>query len=365
MSVRVCQCSKFRKMKYKIAVLVATYGEVEQLSLRSLYPSSWRILQLITSRIANLPLPLKAFIALMRSLRRKREWKKLGYRPKLAQINRAQMQALAKRLDTIKQLSGRKIEFVVRDAYYFIEPYYEDVLNEVKASCHAVIVVPMIPIESEFACGVGCALALEHFGDSVFERVRVIKHLWNNEEFIKLCVNRIFEKYERRQERKVGLALVAHGTLIKDTKGRELKINTGYKETLMFYERLKTAIEHDTRNRFASVKLGAMNHKFGGTWMPQTLERALEEFQTEGIEEVAVFPFGFLADNSEADLEAVMQVRAAGYPMQYIPCLNDSPGFMDWLAKRVTLSAEHLLKLQTSALVQMPFQPEMATSPSS
>jgi ferrochelatase len=352
-------------MKYKIAVLVATYGEVEQLSLRSLYPSSWRILQLITSRIANLPLPLKAFIALMRSLRRKREWKKLGYRPKLAQINRAQTQALAKRLDTIKQLSGRKVEFVVRDAYYFIEPYYEDVLNEVKASCHAVIVVPMIPIESEFACGVGCALALEHFGNDIFERVRVIKHLWNNEEFIRLCVNRIFEKYEPRQGHKVGLALVAHGTLVKDTKGEELKLNTGYKETLTFYERLKTAIEHDARNRFASVKLGAMNHKFGGTWMPQTLERALEEFQTEGIEEVVIFPFGFLADNSEADLEAVMQVRAAGYPMQYIPCLNDSPGFMDWLAKRVTLSAEHLLKLQTSALVQMPFQPEMATSPSS
>jgi ferrochelatase len=351
-------------MKYKIAVLVATYGEVEQLSLRSLYPSSWRILQLITSRIANLPLPLKAFIALMRSLRRKREWKELGYRPKLAQINRAQTQALAKRLDTIKQLSGHNVEFVVRDAYYFIEPYYEDVLNEVKASCHAVIVVPMIPIESEFACGVGCALALEHFGNDIFEQVRVIKHLWNNEEFIRLCVNRIFEKYEPRQGHKVGLALVAHGTLVKDTKGEELKLNTGYKETLTFYERLKTAIEHDARNRFASVKLGAMNHKFGGTWMPQTLERALEEFQTEGIEEVVIFPFGFLADNSEADLEAVMQVRAAGYPMQYIPCLNDSPGFMDWLAKRVTLSAEHLLKLQTSALVQMPFQPEMATSPS-
>jgi ferrochelatase len=352
-------------MKYKIAVLVVTYGEVEQLSLRSLYPSSWRILQLITSRIANLPLPLKAFIALMRSLRRKREWKELGYRPKLAQINRAQTQALAKRLDTIKQLSGHNVEFVVRDAYYFIEPYYEDVLNEVKASCHAVIVVPMIPIESEFACGVGCALALEHFGNDIFEQVRVIKHLWNNEEFIRLCVNRIFEKYEPRQGHKVGLALVAHGTLVKDTKGEELKLNTGYKETLTFYERLKTAIEHDARNRFASVKLGAMNHKFGGTWMPQTLERALEEFQTEGIEEVVIFPFGFLADNSEADLEAVMQVRAAGYPMQYIPCLNDSPGFMDWLAERVTLSAEHLLKLQTSALVQMPFQLEMATSPSS
>ncbi len=352
-------------MKYKIAVLVATYGEVEQLSLRSLYPSSWRILQLITSRIATLPLPLKAFIALLRSLRRKKEWKKLGYQPKLAQINRAQTQALAKRLETVKQLSGRDVEFVVRDAYYFIKPYYEDVLNEVKRSCHAVIVIPMIPIESEFACGVGCALALEHFGDSVFERVRVIKHLWNNEEFIKLCVNRIFEKYERRQERKVGLALVAHGTLIKDTKGRELKINTGYKETLMFYERLKTAIEHDTRNRFASIKLGAMNHKFGGIWMPQTLERALEEFRAEGIEEVAIFPFGFLADNSEADLEAVMQVRAAGYPMQYIPCLNDSPEFMDWLAKRVMLSAEHLLKLQASTLVQMPFQLEIATNPSS
>lgn len=339
-------------MKKKITVLLSTYGEVEQLSFAQLYPNAWRILQLITSRIANLPLPLKAFIALMRTVRRKREWKKLGYRPKLSQINRAQTAALAKKLESVTQLAGMDVQFVVRDAYYFTTPYYENVLNEVKASCDGVIVVPMIPIESDFACGVGCYLALEHFGDGVFEKVRVIKHLWNDSDFIALCVNRVFEKFEPRAGRKVGLALVAHGTLVKDAKGEEPKVNTGYRETIAFYEKLKAAIERDGRNTFASIKLGAMNHKFGGTWMPETLGRALEEFRAEGIEEVAIFPFGFLADNSEADLEAVMEAQAAGYPLQYVPCLNDSPEFIRWLAERVTLSATQLLQLQTFAQLQ-------------
>ncbi|MFN3386923.1 MAG: ferrochelatase [Candidatus Thermochlorobacter sp.] len=340
-------------MKKKIAVLLVTYGEVEQLSFTHLYPNAWRILHLITSRIANLPLPLKAFIALMRTLRRRKEWKRLRYQPKLAQINRKQTTALAKRLETVKQLADCEVQFIVRDAYYFIKPYYENVLNEVEAIADGVIVVPMIPIESDFACGVGCYLTLEHFGDGVFERVRVIKHLWNNSNFIALCVNHIFEKLEAHRERKVGLALVAHGTLIKDTNGEEPKVNTGYKETIAFYERLKAAIERDRRNSFASIKLGAMNHKFGGTWMTETLGRALEEFKAEGIEEVVIFPFGFLADNSEADLEAVMEVQQAGYPLQYIPCLNDSPDFIDWLAERVALSATQLVQPQTFRQTQI------------
>ncbi|PIO49094.1 MAG: ferrochelatase [[Chlorobium] sp. 445] len=348
-------------MKKKIAVLLVTYGEVEQLSFTHLYPNAWRILQLITSRIANLPLPLKAFIALMRTLRRRKEWKRMRYQPKLAQINRKQTTALAKRLKTVKQLADCEVQFIVKDAYYFIKPYYENVLNEVEHISDGVIVVPMIPIESDFACGVACYLMLEHLGDEVFEKVRVIKHLWNNSDFIALCVNHIFERLEARPERKKGLALVAHGTLIKDTNGEEPKANTGYKETIAFYERLKAAIERDQRNSFASIKLGAMNHKFGGTWMTETLGRALEEFKAEGIEEVVIFPFGFLADNSEADLEAVMEVQQAGYPLQYIPCLNDSPDFIDLLAGRVKLAATQLVQLQTFRQTQMQKSLSLAT----
>lgn len=104
-----------------------------------------------------------------------------------------------------------------------------------------------------------------------------------------------------------------------------------------------------------------MNHKFGGTWMTETLGRALEEFKAEGIEEVVIFPFGFLADNSEADLEAVMEVQQAGYPLQYIPCLNDSPDFIDLLAGRVKLAATQLVQLQTFRQTQMQKSLSLAT----
>lgn len=335
-------------MRKKVGVLVTTFGEVERLSLGALFPNSWRILDLITSRIATLPFPLKVFIALMRSLRRKREWARYGYRPKLSAINRAQAHALAHVLQRSQPIEQPEVEFVVRDAYYFTEPYYEDVILELHRTCDGLIVVPMIPIESDFACGVSCYLTLKHFGAQAFEKVRVLKHFWNDPEFVQLLVNRIFEHWQPRPTKKVGLALVAHGTLVKDRHGNPPTFHTGYKETLLFFEKLKAAIEQDTRNQFASIKLGALNHRLGGTWMPETLERALSEFKAEQIEEVAIFPFGFLADNSEADLEAILQVQAAGYPMQYLPCVNDSPEFIQWLAACVRLKTAQLLETQAS-----------------
>ncbi|MCS7014219.1 MAG: ferrochelatase [Chloroherpetonaceae bacterium] len=348
-------------MKKKIGVLVTTFGEVEQLSLRTLLPNSWRILDLITSRIANLPFPLKAFIALMRSLKRKREWTKHRYRSKLSAINRAQAQALAQALQTGMQVGQTDVEFIVKDAYYFTEPYFEDVLTALHTACDGIVLLPMIPIESDFACGVGCYLTLEHLGDTAFSKVRVIKHLWNNSDFIQLSLNHLFEHWQPSTAKKVGLALVAHGTLVRDRNGEIPKFNTGYRETLAFFERLKAAIECDSRNRFSSIKLGALNHRLGGTWMPETLERALEEFKAEQIDEVVIFPFGFLADNSEADLEAILQVQAAGYPMQYVPCLNDSPDFINWLAARVRLTSTQLL--DTQAFIQILSERSPAPNP--
>jgi len=317
-------------MPKKIAVLLATYGEVEEVSFKKLYPNSSRILYYITSRIANLPKPLQIFIATMRSLKRKSYWKKLGYRSKLNEITRSQ----AKALQSILNQESNKVTYVVRDAYYFTPPHFEDVVRSVQ-EFDAIITVPMIPVESEFACGIACYIKFNEFQDLALHKTRILKHLWNDERLFEICVNHIFEHLPKNLPTKLGLALTAHGTLVKDTNGETPKINTGYEETLMFFEKLKSAIERDKRNIFSSIKLGAMNHKFGGEWMPETLEKALQEFKAEGIDEIVMFPFGFFADNSEADLEGVEEAKAAGFKVHYVSCLNDSPAFMQWLANRV------------------------------
>lgn len=331
-------------MPKKVAVLLATYGEVEEATFKKLYPNSSRILHYITSRIANLPKPLQIFIATMRSLKRKSYWGKLDYRSKLNEITRRQ----ANILQTVLNQNSNERTYVVREAYYFVPPYFETVMHESR-DFDAIITVPMIPVESEFACGISCYIAINDFKEIAFQKVRIMKHLWNNDELVQICVNHIFERLPKSLPNKIGLALTAHGTLVKDSKGETPKINTGYQETLDFFEKLKSAIERDSRNPFDSIKLGAMNHKFGGEWMPETLEKALEEFKAEGISEIVMFPFGFFADNSEADLEGVEEATAAGFKVHYVPCLNDSEPFIKWLASRIEQKVESVkLVFQTT-----------------
>lgn len=320
----------------KIAVLLATYGEVEKATFTNLYPNSSRILHYITSRIANLPKPLQVFIATMRSLKRKSYWGKLGYRSKLNEVTRRQ----AKALEAMLNQSQNGSSYDVREAYYFVPPYFEKVMEEVK-EYDAIITIPMIPIESEFACGIACYIAVNDFKSFAFQKVRVLKHLWNDEELMQICANHIFETINSKGYaigQKVGLVLTAHGTLVKDSNGNAPKINTGYNETLDFFDKLKSIIERDPRNQFVSIKLGAMNHQFGGEWMPETLAKALGEFKQEGTTEIVMFPFGFFADNSEADLEGVEEAIKEGFKVVYVSCLNDSPPFMKWLKNRIEKS---------------------------
>ncbi len=334
-------------MKKKIAVLVATYGEVEDPTFKNLYPNSQRILRYITSRIANLPKPIQLLIAVLRSRKRKNYWGKLGYRSRLNEVTRKQADAIQAALNRLSNQGSAELEYDVREAYYFVPPYYEDVKRAV-AHYDAVIVVPMIPVESEFSCGIACYITLNEFRDIAFEKVRVLKHLWNDEKLLQLYVDHLFKKLEPKlaelKGQKAGLVLSVHGTLVKDSSGEMPTINTGYKETMLFFERLKSAIERDERNVFQNIKIGAMNHQFGGEWMPETLAKALEEFKAEGIEQVVKFPYGFFADNSEADLEGIEEVKAAGYDkMIYVECINESPEFAAWLAERVRQAAERLI----------------------
>ncbi|MDX2127680.1 MAG: ferrochelatase [Chloroherpetonaceae bacterium] len=332
--------------KRKVSVILATYGEVEEPTIKNLLPNSKRILKYITTRIAKIPRPIVELIAWTRSFKRKKYWNNLGYRSKLNALTRNQ----ASKLQSVLK-GDSEIDFKVADSYYFVPPYLENTLT-VHRNSDAIVLVPMIPIESDFSCGVGCVITTDTFKESAFGKVVVLKHFWNDTELLQVYANHIFSNLQNSEKAtKLGLALAVHGTLVKGTDGLPPKANTGYKETLQFFTQLKSFLENDPRNRFHAIKLGCLNHVYGGEWTPETLAIALEEFKSEGIEKVAVFPFGFFADNSEADLEAVEETENAGYrgsKMQYIPCVNDSDEFIHWVAKRVKRSANHLLQMNSS-----------------
>lgn len=83
----------------KYAVIVTTYGEVERVTVSNLWPSSRRILKVVTSQIAKIPTTLIYFIADYRSTKHYIDWKLNRYSSSLLAINRAQTKRLAAALD--------------------------------------------------------------------------------------------------------------------------------------------------------------------------------------------------------------------------------------------------------------------------
>lgn len=344
-------------MKKKLAVLIVTYGEVEDPTIKNLLPNSRLIMKRITTSIANIPHVVQLFISWVRSIKRNRAWTKSGYRSRLNEITRTQTALIKTALNSTATRNESTpladAEFEVMDAYYFVPPLLEDALKKVE-DYDGILIVPMVPVESAFACGVSCKVVLEKFGDAAFSKVRVLHRLWDDERLMKILVDHFFSNLPAAfNTPSSGVALAVHGTLVKDGKGNTPTVHTGLQATYDFFEKLKAAILSDARCRITDIRIAALNHKFGGTWMEDTLQKALHGFKASGIERVSMFPYGFFADNSEADFEALEELHQSPFKeTHYIPCLNDSPQFAVWTAEKIRTQAEWLMNGYPSIPVQ-------------
>ncbi len=326
-------------MSKKIAVVVTTYGEVEHLTLNELYHNSRRIINFITDQITSLSPSMKIAIALFRSIKRKVHWSMKGYKSNLCKITHDQVLCLQKAFNQHNNGFVEDAKVDVFEGYFFSKPYLEDTLARLDTYDH-IIVLTMLPIESAFSCGVACKIAQEHLTQEKQSNVDLIGSLWNDDELIQIFLNHIhtslLESSIAPDDPELGLILSVHGTLIADKEGKPYEIETGLDQTKAFYERVKKAIEQDSRFNVKSLKLGCINHHFGGQWTIESLEKAISELQSENVQHVALFPFGFFADNSEIDLEAKQKLLSAGFAKaQYINAVNSSDDFMNWIFKRL------------------------------
>ena len=325
--------------KKKYAVVVTTYGEVEKLTVRNLWPCSRRILKVVTRQIVKIPTAMIYFIADYRSTKHYINWKLNRYSSTLLAINRSQTKRLTDCIAGSPSPFLSKAEVTVVDAYYFVPPYLDDLLLELQSTYDGVVVVPMIPVESSFSCGVACQMVIDVYADSAFARVKVLSKLWKDDRLHTLYIDYLFKQLSaavRQTKGKIGLVLAIHGTLVKDRKGNTPKVFTGLEETIAFFDCMKRKIKADHRNIFTDVRQGCMNHSTGGEWMADTIEKALLEFKEEGYDAVVMFPYGFFADNSETEYDAFKKLEAAGFPVsQYVRCINDSPEFSQWLSVKV------------------------------
>ena len=81
---------------------------------------------------------------------------------------------------------------------------------------------------------------------------------------------------------------------------------------------------------------GWLNHTRGGQWTDPPIEEALKRVSDAGFRDVVYYPYGFLADNAESQLEG--QLAAAGRPelkVRFVRCLNGSPDLAQVIASQV------------------------------
>jgi protoheme ferro-lyase len=140
------------------------------------------------------------------------------------------------------------------------------------------------------------------------------------------------------QGRDVALVLAAHGTVLAPPK----PIATGREAT----EALSADISARVANRFGLVVAGWLNHTRGGRWTEPPIDEALRHVVDAGFRKIVYFPYGFLGDNAESELEgriALDAIRVEGADRAitalHLPCLNDGPALMELLARQVMTCA--------------------------
>lgn len=303
-------------------IVLVTYGEPTTPAFVEQLVYSWRILLGLTRTVADIPAPLIPLIALARARGRNALWRKNEYSSPLEPITLAQAaqlrNALAKQSDDLWE---------IHVAYEFREPLLSTMVKRLPRN-EVVIVVPMYAADSAFTHDLS-RTTVENF-DAQRPSPLIVLPAIDVEQLAEISANHIMQSVgpDTASTSSSALVLAAHGTLLRPAK----PIETG----LLATEQLRCRIEQRLSNHFAIVASGWLNHTRGGQWTDPPIEEALKRISDAGIRDVVYYPYGFLADNAESQLEG--QLAAAARPelnVRFVPCLNGSFDLAEVLASQV------------------------------
>jgi protoheme ferro-lyase len=305
-------------------VVLVTYGEPPTAAFVDQLVYSWRILLGLTRTVAPIPLPVLPMIALSRGRGRHRMWTAESYASPLEPITARQADRLRRAL-----VGGAPTaEWEVHVAYEFRRPLLGDVLRTLPAG-DPVWVAPLYAADSAFTHALSRETVRQLSRQASRPApVQVLPPL-DGDTLAALSADHVLDHADDEwRGPDVALVLAAHGTLVEPPR----PIDTGLAAT----ESLRTAIAARLAPHFGVVVNGWLNHTRGGRWTDPPIEGALAQVVAAGYRRVVYYPYGFLADNAESELEGRMALEAHRVvATRHLPCLNDAPRLIAALVDQV------------------------------
>jgi protoheme ferro-lyase len=303
-------------------VVLVTYGEPTSPSFVDQLVYSWRILLGLTRTVADIPAPLLPVIALSRARGRNVLWRRYGYSSPLEPITLAQAAQLR---NAVARTSAG--QWKIHVAYEFRDPLLPSLVRRLPRR-EPVIVVPMYAADSAFTHAL-TRQSIERLDKRRPAPIIVLPPI-DADTLIKVSVDHVMHTIaeDKTNPATAALVLAAHGTLLQPQK----PIETGRIAT----EKLRDGIKDSLSNSFGMIADGWLNHTRGGKWTEPPIEEALKRVRDAGYRDVVYYPYGFLADNAESQLEG--QMAAAAYPdlrVRFVPCLNGSYELAEVIASQV------------------------------
>jgi protoheme ferro-lyase len=317
-------------------IVLVTYGEPSEPGFVNQLRYSWRLMQGVarsTADISRLQLP---WIALSRAYERNRLWRRHSYRSPLEPVTMAQAAQLRNALGRLSQgpLSRGPLSrdrWKVHAAYEFREPFLRSLIKHLPRK-EPVIIVPMFAADSGFTHDLSRQSA--DFLDARRPAPITVLPAIGVDVLAAISVNHVMHMLDAgpKVAESTALVLAARGMRL----GGSRVVETG-RDAI---EHLCQGISKRLSGHFGMVANGWLNHGRGSGWTFPPIQETLRRVSEAGFREVVYYPYGFLADNAESQLEG--QLAAATQPelhVRFVPCLNGSFELAEAIAKKI-LSAD-------------------------
>jgi protoheme ferro-lyase len=300
-------------------VVMVTYGEPPTAAFLDQLTYSWRILLGLTRKVDAIPRALLPVIALARARGRSQLWRRHRYGSPLEAITERQ----ARGLSEVLAAADPGAHWRMHVAYEYRDPLLADLVRSLPED-EPVWVVPLYAAESAFTHALSREAVAGRRGP-LFVLGALSPQLLAQAAAAHVLALTNLEREWRGPN--VALVLAAHGTVLDPPK----PLQTGREST----EAVCAAIASRLSGSFGMIVNGWLNHTRGGRWTEPPIDQALEQVKAAGYSRVVYYPYGFLADNAESELEGRLFLKNAGVEAKHLPCLNESPVLLQLLARQL------------------------------